>query len=196
MSKTVEFYYDFGSPTAYLAWTQLPDLCARYDATLVYRPVLLGGIFKAVDSGTPVTVKPKGKWLFDDVHRHAKRYGVAFAMNPHFIFHTIAVMRGAIWALDEGTIEPYTAAMYKAAWADRRDLNDAGEIADIVSAAGLDAQAMAAAIQDPAVKQGLIDATQASVDRGLFGVPTMFVDGEMHFGQDRLDWVREALERG
>ena len=196
MSKTVEFYYDFGSPTAYLAATQLPDLCAQFDATLVYRPVLLGGIFKSVDSGTPVSVKPKGEWMFDDIQRYAKRYGVPFAMNPHFIFHTISVMRGAIWALDAGVIETYTAAMFQASWADGRNVNDADEIADIVSAAGLDAQAMAAAIQDPVVKQGLIDATQASVDRGLFGVPTMFVDGEMHFGQDRLDWIRGALERG
>lgn len=195
MSKTVEFYYDYGSPTAYLAWTQLPGICAEAGAELVHMPVLLGGIFKAVDSTTPVTVKPKGAWMFDDISRYAKRYGVPFAMNPHFIFTTLAVMRGAIWAKKTGAIDAYTAAMFRASWEQGRDVNDPEQIADIVSGAGLGADAMASAIQDPEIKQGLIDATTEAVERGLFGAPTMFVDGEMHFGQDRLDWVREALNR-
>ena len=195
MSKTVEFYYDYGSPTAYLAWTQLPSICDEAGAELVHMPVLLGGIFKAVDSTTPVAVKPKGAWMFDDISRYAKRYGVPFAMNPHFIFTTLAVMRGAVWAKKTGVTDAYTEAMFKASWEQGRDVNDPAQIADIVSGAGLDADAMAGAIQDPEIKQGLIDATTEAVERGLFGAPTMFVDGEMHFGQDRLDWVREALNR-
>ena len=111
VNKRVEFYYDYGSPTAYLAWTQLPAICAKHGAELLSRPVLLGGIFKAVESTTPVAIKPKGAWMFDDIARFAKRYGVPFAMNPHFIVNTLGVMRGAIWAADcqgnESTVPGY-----------------------------------------------------------------------------------------
>ena len=195
MSKQVDFYYDFGSPTAYLAWTQLPAMCARHGATLNYEPILLGGIFHSVGGTTPVSIKPKGAWMFDDISRFANRYGVPFQLNPHFILNTLAIMRGAIWAKSQGQIEAYTEAMYKAVWVDGRNMEDPGEIAAVVTDAGLDAGAMAEAIQQPEVKQGLIKATESAVERGAFGAPTMFVDGEMHFGQDRLDWVEEALAR-
>ena len=82
MSKQVDFYYDFASPTAYLAWTQLPELCKRHGATLNYRPVLLGGVFKATGNSTPVTIEPKGKWLFDDITRHADHYGCLLYTSP------------------------------------------------------------------------------------------------------------------
>ena len=75
-SNDVYFYYDYGSPTAYLAWTQLPELCERHKANLHYKPVLLGGIFKATGNSTPVLIAPKGKWLFKDIERYAVRYGV------------------------------------------------------------------------------------------------------------------------
>lgn len=193
MSMQVEFYYDYGSPTAYLAWTQLPAICARHGASIVYEPMLLGGVFKAIGSNTPVAIKPKGEWMFKDLARYAARYGVPFAMNPHFIINTLATMRGAIWAKREGEIEPYNKAMFEAVWVAGRDMGDPDEIAAVVGEAGLDATAMAEAIQDPEIKQGLIDATEAAVARGVFGAPTMFVNGEMHFGQDRLDWVEVAL---
>lgn len=195
MSGQVDFYYDFGSPTAYLAWTQLPAICASKGAQINYHPVLLGGIFKAVDSHTPVNVKPKGAWIFDDVRRHAKRYGVPFAMNPHFIVNTLTIMRGAIWAKDEGVIEPYNKAMFEAMWVGERNMAEPQEIMDVLANAGLDSDAAAEAVQNTDVKQALIAATGAAVERGLFGVPTMIIGDELHFGQDRLDWVAEALDR-
>jgi len=193
MTKHVDFYYDFGSPTAYLAWTQLPAICARHNAQLNYQPILLGGVFKAVENTSPVTIKPKGEWLFADIIRFAERYGVPFEMNPYFILNTLGIMRGAIWAKQAGCIEPYNTAMYQAVWVNGRDMTNPDEIAAVVNEAGLDAGAMAEAVQSPEIKQGLIQATEASVARGLFGAPTMFVNGEMHFGQDRLEWVEAAL---
>ncbi len=195
MGSSVDFYYDFGSPTAYLAWTQLPGICAGAGATLNYRPVLLGGVFKATENTTPVSIKPKGAWMFDDIARFAERYGVPFAMNPYFIINTLAIMRGAAWALETGCIEAYNKAMYEATWVNGRNTADVDEIGVIMGEAGLDGAAMAEAIQTPEVKQRLIDTTNEAVERGAFGAPTMFVNGEMHFGQDRLDWVREALQK-
>jgi 2-hydroxychromene-2-carboxylate isomerase len=195
MTQSVDFYYDFGSPAAYLAWTQIPAICAAAGATVNYRPVLLGGLFKATGNETPINVVPKGAWMFDDLARHAARYGAPFEMNPHFIINTLPIMRGAIWALETGCIEAYNKAMYEATWAHGRNTGDAAEIGAIVTEAGLDAAAMAEAIQTPEIKQGLIDITTEAVERGAFGAPTMFVHGEMHFGQDRIEWVREALSR-
>lgn len=195
MAKQVDFYYDYGSPAAYLAWTQLPAISEKYGAEIDYQPILLGGVFKAVDSNTPVAVKPKGEWMFDDLVRFANRYGVPFTKNPFFIINTLPIMRGAIWAKSQGCIKPYNTAMFQAVWAAGRDMANPVEIKSVLEDAGLDAPAMAEAIQQPEIKQALIDATQIGVDRGIFGAPTMFVGDEMHFGQDRLDWVEAELAR-
>jgi len=140
-----------------------------------------------------VTIKPKGEWMLGDLGRHADRYGVPFRMNPHFIFNTLSAMRGAIWAQAQGRLEGYDRAMFEAAWATGGDLTTPESLATIAAQAGFDPDAFVAGIQDPAVKQSLIDETNRAVERGAFGVPTMYVGDEMHFGQDRLDWVERAL---
>ncbi|MEM7747382.1 MAG: 2-hydroxychromene-2-carboxylate isomerase [Pseudomonadota bacterium] len=193
MTKTVDFYYDYGSPTAYLAWTQLPALCEKHNATLNYKPILLGGVFKGTNNQSPVVIKPKGEWLLDDVTRYAKHYGVPYTMNPHFIVNTMPAMRGAMWAQASGQIEAYNTAMYTAMWADQKDIAQPDVIQEVLTTAGLDAAAMGDAIQQQDIKQSLIDATNAAVETGVFGAPTMIVGGEMHFGQDRLEWVERAL---
>ncbi len=193
MSKQVEFYYDYGSPAAYLAWTQLPTICERNAAALVYRPVLLGGIFKATGNSTPVSIEPKGAWMFDDLSRFASRYDVAFNMNPHFIINTLAIMRGATWALEAGRIGAYNTAMFEAVWVNGRNMSEPDQIRTALNEAGFDAEDVFMATQDPRIKTALINATNAAVKRGVFGVPTMFAADQMHFGQDRLDWVEQAL---
>ena len=193
MSKTVDFYYDYGSPTAYLAWTQLPAICAKAGASLNYQPILLGGVFKGTDNQSPVMIKPKGKWLLDDVARYARHYGVPYAMNPHFIVNTMPAMRGAMWAKSTGQIEAYNTAMYTAMWVDQKDIAQPDVIQEVLGSAGLDAAAMGDAIQQQEIKQALINSTSAAVEAGVFGAPTMIIGGELHFGQDRLDWVERAL---
>ena len=194
MPKQVEFYYDYGSPTSYLAWTQLPAICEVHGAKLIYRPMLLGGVFKATDNRTPVTVKPKGAWMFDDIARYAAHYGVPYVMNPHFIVNTLTIMRGAIWAQGAGCLEDYNKAMFEAVWVNERNMAEADVISDVMAESGLDGDAMAEAIQQPNLKTELIEVTEEAVERGVFGAPTMFVGDEMHFGQDRLDWVARALD--
>ncbi|MCU0868534.1 MAG: 2-hydroxychromene-2-carboxylate isomerase [Burkholderiales bacterium] len=194
-SKTVEFFHDYASPASYLAWAQLPALCAKHGATFTSRPMLLGGVFKAAGNQTPVNIPAKGRWLLADLQRHADAAGVPFRLNPHFIFNSMAAMRGAIWAQRSGVIDAYDRALYVAAWADSRNVGDPDTLLAIVREADLDADAMAAAIQTAEIKQGLIDATNEAVERGVFGAPAMFVADEMHWGQDRLGWVERALAR-
>lgn len=193
MASQVDFYYDYGSPTAYLAWTQLPELCARRQAKLNYRPVLLGGIFKATGNASPVVIKAKGEWLLEDVARYAAFYDIPFTMNPHFIINSLTMMRGAMWALNEGVIDEFNQAMFQATWVNGLNTADAEVIASVMESANLDHAAMLKTIKEDAIKKQLIDATQSAVDQGVFGAPTMIVGGELHFGQDRLAWVERKL---
>ena len=98
MAKSVEFFFDFGSPASYLAYTQIGKIAARVGAEVIWRPFLIGGIMQATGNRSPIECAPKGKWMIDDLGRFAKRYGVAFNMNPHFPINTLPLMRGAIAA--------------------------------------------------------------------------------------------------
>ena len=193
--KTVDFYFDFGSPAAYLAWTQLPGICKAADAKLVYKPILLGGVFQATGNRAPITVPTKGSYLFTDLGRYAKRYGVPMEMNPHFPINTLALMRGAVGLqLREGhRFEIYAKAMFNAIWVTSQNLNDPAVTAAVLQDAGFDPAAFMALVSDAEVKEALKTATQQAVDRQIFGAPTMFVGDQMFWGQDRLDFVKEAL---
>jgi len=195
MSKSVDFYFDFGSPAAYLAWTQLPKICADNGATLNYKPMLLGGVFQATGNRAPMTVPLKGSYLFDDLGRFAGRYGVVFRQNPHFPVNTITLMRVAsgLQMRADPRFDAYVKAMFEAMWVNAKNLGDAATVAEVLAAAGLDAAELLALAAEPAVKDRLRTDTEAAVARGIFGAPTMFVGNTMYWGQDRLDFVREAL---
>ncbi len=195
MTTTVEFLFDFGSPTAYLAWTQLPKIAAETGAAIAWRPMLLGGVFKATGNASPVTVPAKGRWMNDDIARWARRYGVPFAFNPHFPINTLTLMRGAagLQMRRPEVFERYLATIYEAMWKEPANLGDPGVLAATLAAAGFDADEFAALVADPEVKAKLVATTEEAVARGVFGAPTFFVGDAMFFGQDRLDFVREAL---
>ncbi len=194
--KTLEFHFDFGSPTAYLAYTQVPNIAADTGATLVWHPMLLGGVFKATGNASPVSVPAKGRWMGQDIARWAKRWGVPFAFNPHFPINTLPLMRGACGLLlrQPADFRRYADAVFQAMWVAPRNLGDAAELAAVLDSAGFDPDAFNALVADAEVKAKLVANTEASVARGVFGAPTCFVGSEMHFGQDRLDFVREALQ--
>lgn len=193
--KQVEFFFDFGSPTAYLAYTQLPKIAKECGAEIVWRPMLLGGVFKATGNQSPVLIAPKGAWMWGDMDRWARRYGVPLAKNPHFIINTLTLMRGAAgMQMRKPELFPrYVEVMFHAMWVEPCNLGDATVVAETLRTEGFDAPAFEALVGDPAVKAKLIALTEEAVRRGVFGAPTMFVGGEMFFGQDRLEFVREAL---
>ena len=196
MTRSVEFWFDVGSPAAYLAWTQMPALARDTGAAVQYRPFLLGGVFQATGNRSPMEVPAKRRYMVDDLQRFARRYGVPFAHNPHFPINTLALMRGALGLQQRqpGRLQPYGDAVYRAIWVDGRNLNDPAVVGAVLQEAGFDAQALLALAQDPQVKDGLKAATQQAVDRGVFGAPTFFVGDQMFWGQDRLDHVKEALQ--
>ena len=196
MRREVEFLFDFGSPTAYLAYTQLPKIAAERGAQIIWKPILLGGVHKASGNTSPITVAAKGRWMFDDISRWAKRYGVPFKMNPGFPVNTVALMRGAIATQEKmpDDFMTYVDAIYKAMWVDERNMGDPAEIGAVLKAAGLDAERIFALVGEQDIKDKLKANSDDAVERGVFGAPTFFVGDEMYFGQDRLDFVAEALE--
>lgn len=201
MGKTIDFIFDFGSPNAYLAGCVLPDIARRTGATVNLIPALLGGIFKATNNRSPVQAfgEVKGKLAYEglETRRFVARHGIdRFRMNPHFPVNTLTIMRGLIAARRMGVGEPYLEAVQAAMWQAGKKMDDPEVVRAVLDAAGLDGQALLDATQDPEVKAELVANTEAAVARGVFGIPTFFVDGEMFFGKDRLGQVEEAAGTG
>jgi 2-hydroxychromene-2-carboxylate isomerase len=195
-AKEVEFYFDVGSPAAYLAWTQLPRIAQEAGASVAYRPFLLGGVFQATGNRSPMEVVPKGQYMRDDLQRFAQRYGVPFQHNPHFPINTLTLMRGAtgVQLREPQRLPAYADAVFRAIWVDACNMGDAATVGAVLQQAGFDGQQLLAWAADPEVKERLKSVTQDAVARGVFGAPTFFVDGRMYWGQDRLDFVKEALQ--
>ncbi|HWV60072.1 MAG TPA: 2-hydroxychromene-2-carboxylate isomerase [Sphingopyxis sp.] len=198
VTKTFELIFDFGSPNAYLAMKALPDLLDRTGADLVITPCLLGGIFKATGNRAPMIqyADAPAKLAYEnlEMRRFIAKHGlVKFRINPHFPVNTLTIMRGAIVAEDEGNLDDYVDAVNRAMWEEGLKMDDPEVIAPFLSANGFDGPALLARTQEPAIKAKLAANTEAAVARGVFGIPTFFVGGEMFFGKDRLAQVEEAL---
>jgi len=194
----VIFYFDFGSPNAYLAHKVIPAIEARTGANFTYVPALLGGIFKATGNrspaeafaGIPLKLAYEGK----ETRRFLARHGIAdYAPNPHFPVNTLLIMRGAVAAKRLGLFEPYVEAVYRAMWVDRLKMDDPAVVKATLDAAGLPADQLLALTQDPDVKAELIANTEAAVAHGVFGSPSFLVGDELFFGKDRLRDVEEEI---
>lgn len=194
MPKQVEFFFDYISPATYFAHHKLPEIAKKTGAEIIYRPFLLGGVFKSTGNSTPMIIPAKGTWLINDLKRFAKRYQIPFELNPFFPFSTVGLMRGALWLQETGQeLKPYSDAMFKAIWAEKRNMGEQSEITAVLKELKIDAEAFSKAIEQQAIKDRLRANTDEAVKRGAFGAPTMFVGDEMFWGQDRLDFVEEAL---
>ena len=195
MSKTLEFFFDLGSPATYLAYTQLPALCAATGTQLVYKPMLLGGVFKATGNASPITVPAKGRYMFEDLARYARRYNVPLQFNPHFPINTLVLMRAitGIQLHHPERFQDFVDCLFRALWVESRHLGDPTVVAAVLTEHGFNPDDVVALANDETVKAALKDNTEQAVQRGVFGAPSMFVGNQLFFGQDRLDFVREAL---
>jgi len=197
MTARLEFFFDYGSPWSYIANARVPAVAERAQAELVYRPMLLGGVFKATGNRSPAenTVESKRRYGAIDLQRWAKKAGVPFQRNPHFPINTLPLMRLAVAAQKSGVFPTFHDALWPAFWADARNLGEADEVRKVLERAGLDYDGLHAGAQSEPVKEQLKATTEEAVARGAFGAPTFFVGDELFFGNDRLDLVEEALER-
>jgi 2-hydroxychromene-2-carboxylate isomerase len=190
----MEFLYDFVSGPCYLASTQAGGIARAAGAELILTPVLAGGIFKATDNPGPLAIPAKAKWIAEDMLLWADFYGVAFKPTPYFPIRTLPLLRGALVAEERGEANRYVEAVFEAIWAHERNLNEPEEVQAVLEAAGFDPKVYFAEIERDRIKDRLRRNTDDAVARGAFGVPTFFVEGKMFFGQDRLPFVRNALE--
>jgi 2-hydroxychromene-2-carboxylate isomerase len=190
---TLEIYWDFSSPFSYLGCTQAEALAARTGATLVWRPMLLGAVFKAigqVDVPLLSWSDAKRSYYLQDLKRFAEYWDVPFAFPAHFPVPSLKALR-AYLALPEDRRKAFRERTFAATWAEGRDIADEGVLRDLL---GSDADEVLARAQSPEGKQALIVATQRAIDQGVFGAPTWIVDGkELFWGQDRIPLVERAL---
>jgi 2-hydroxychromene-2-carboxylate isomerase len=155
--------------------------------------MLLGGVFKATGNASPAAIPAKSRWMNTDLARHAAKYGVPFTHNPHFPINTLHLMRGATGLIEDPRFGAYVEAVFEAMWREPRNLGDPTELGQVLTRAGVSADEFRALVERDDVKERLKATTEAAVARGAFGAPTFFVGEEMFFGQDRLDWVEDAL---
>ena len=198
MPRTIDFYFDFGSPNAYLCLRVLPTVEARIGKVFVLKPVLLGGVFKATNNRSPFEAFAAipAKMAYDrmEMERFVKRHGLSkFRPNPFFPINTLTMMRGAYAARKLGLFDRYIEAVVSGMWEKQLNMGEMEVFAKVLGEAGLPATDLYRESQQADVKQALMTATQELIDRGGFGIPTFFVGDAMFFGKDRLREVEEEF---
>ncbi len=191
----IEFHYDFGSPNAYLVHKVIPAV-AHATLEFEYVPILLGGVFKATNNVSPAVslqgIRNKPEYHRIETLRFCRAHGIAPQVpNPHFPVNTLKMMRGAVFARSTEYYLRYVDVMYAAMWEQALKMDEDEVITGVLEAANLPARDIFAGMADASVKQGLIEGTEASVNRGTFGSPTFYVGNEIFFGKDKL---RDAME--
>jgi 2-hydroxychromene-2-carboxylate isomerase len=195
MPTKIDLYFDFISPYAYLASNVLPRLAAENNASIDYRPINLVALMKTVGN-RPTTIECKNKFDYAmiDLQRWATRYGVTFAPNPFWQRIDFAILgRGLLVAKDEDRGRDYVDAVYPAIYGCPIDLSERSALVSVLNKARFDGARLVEQATSAEYAARLEKSTAAAAERGVFGSPTMFVDGEMFFGNDRLDFLAEAL---
>ena len=197
MGKKLEFFYDCSSPWTYLAFSKIEDVARRHNADLIWRPILVGGVFNAVNPSVYETrerpVKAKARYYAKDLQDWAHLYGLKIGQPTVFPVNSVKAMRGAFVADEHGKISPYSRCVFEQYWGENRDISKDEVLRDIVGTVGLDEKEYFTRIASPEYKDRLKRNTDELIERGGFGSPTMFADGAMFFGNDRLMLVEHAL---
>jgi len=197
---TIEFFYDYSSPWTYFASDRIEEFAARNKATLVWKPFLVGGVFNKVNPsvyqrrGNPIP--PKDAYYKKDMADWALHLGLKIVRPSVFPVNSVKALRGAIVAIDEGKISPYSKAVFQAYWRDDKDISQDAVLRSIVQSVGMDADAFFTKITDDTVKRKLFATTDELIARGGFGTPTFFIDrDDLYFGNDRFELMQSALNR-
>ena len=195
--KSVEFYFDLGSPYSYLAYYRLLQMAEQQEIQIVYKPILLGGVFKATGNRSPIEVPVKGVYSILDMQRWAEYYQIPMQMNPHFPMNTLTLMRilTGVQLLSLEKFEQVLKLLFDAMFGTPQNLNEPTVLAEVLKPSGFSVEDIMSMVQSDVVKQKLITETEQAIQRGIFGAPTFFVGDEMYWGQDRLHFVEQALNK-
>lgn len=195
--KSVEFYFDLGSPYSYLAYYRLLQMAEQQEIQIVYKPILLGGVFKATGNRSPIEIPVKGAYSILDMQRWAEYYQIPMQMNPHFPMNTLTLMRilTGVQLLHLEKFEQVLKLLFDAMFGTPQNLNELTVLAEVLKPSGFSVEDIMSMVQSDVVKQKLITETEQAILRGIFGAPTFFVGDEMYWGQDRLHFVEQALNK-
>ncbi len=198
MSRDLDFYFDFSSSYSYIGEHRLRAMAEEFDIKVNWRPIALGAIFKSRGHAPPQADSLKGRYVWHDVERSAAEWGLPYKWPKPFPFNSIPAAR-AYWhlaATDEGKAVDWAKAVFRASFGNGRDCSDPVVLAEVAGELGLDGQALMEATARDEVKAKLKTVTDEAMERGVFGAPTFFIDGEMYWGADRIDQIWRRLERG
>jgi 2-hydroxychromene-2-carboxylate isomerase len=198
MAAPIEFYFDFSSPYGYFAATRISTLAANYGRGVLWRPLLLGVVFKVTGGGPLPSLPLKGPYSTRDMARTARFLGIPFNLPDPFPISTQAPARAVYWLEQEAPdqIERAALTLYRGYFVDGRDISSPETTADVLATLGHARAKVLAALGEPAIKERLKRETQTAIDRGAFGSPYVIVDGEPFWGHDRLDQVERWLATG
>ena len=198
----IDFYFDVSSPWTYLAFRNILPLATELNVTINWRPVLVGGIFNTVNqrmyASREDTNSSRNRYMLKDLQDCARQTGVTIVFPPKvFPVNSVKAMRGCIWiagsAAFKGQLLAFVEATFAAYFTQQEDISQDNVLASICRQTGIDAEAFAAGIMQPTIKETLKANTDEAIARGAFGVPSFFVGDDMYFGNDRLDLLRLAV---
>jgi len=196
----LEFFFDCGSPWTYLAFHRIEAVAKGAGAELIWKPILVGGVFNAVNDGVyaeRANPNPrKGRYWAKDLQDWARYEGIRIGWPSVFPVNSVRAMRAALVAQDAGCLPAWSRAVFEAYWGDDRDVSRPEVLGELAAKVGLPAEGLLTRIETPEIKARLRANTEELIERGGFGSPTMFVDGDdMYFGNDRMPLVEAALSR-
>jgi 2-hydroxychromene-2-carboxylate isomerase len=196
----IECFFDCSSPWTYLAFHNIQPMAARIGVPIAWRPILVGGVFNAVNpsvyNARDTPVRAKQDYMRKDLADWARLAGLTIRMPPTvFPVNSVKVMRACLWLLPRSQMEPFARAAFEAYWSRDQDISSDAVLHDLCTQCDIDAAALMAGIAEPHIKAQLKANTEELIHRGGFGSPTMFVGDDMYFGNDRLELVCAAALR-
>lgn len=199
--KRMEYFFDLVSPYSYMAHARVGRMCEEAGAELILRPMLLGAILNETGGKAATEIPAKERYMLRDLEMWAESYGTPLRFPDPFPFRTLKTMRAALWLRDRGNLSAFVNEAFSLYWAEGgapKGMKEADEdslIAEVAQRIGEDPGDVLEGASQTSSKEALKSATAEALERGVFGAPTFFVDGEMFWGNDRLPFVEAALGR-
>ncbi len=194
--KKVEFYFDLGSPYSYIGFYRMLQIAEQNQIDIEWKPMLLGGIFKATGNSSPMMVPAKARYSMMDLKRWAKYWNIPVKMNPFFPINTLNIMRivTAVQLYQPENFLKILSGLFEAMFKNPKNLNDHNEFIQVLNELGIDAAQGQAWLTDENVKTQLKNVTEQAIEKGVFGAPTWFVEDEMFWGVDHLFFVENKIK--
>jgi len=202
MSNTIDFYYDYSSPYGYLASERIEKIAQANDHTVIWRPILLGAVFK-ITGQAPLTEAPlKGEYAMVDFERSAREYNIDYTHPDMFPIGAVAACRATLWLRDneddklQALTSDFAHAVFRAYYTQKKDITNVEIIAELAESVGVNPAQITTALTEQAIKDALKNEVTFAIDKGIFGSPMMVVDGEKFWGHDRLEQLDRWLQSG